>query len=682
MRRLPSGRDALTLLERGALSGAQIERAAAFVARFHDRTWTGNAGAVQRRGVAPALRRPGAGQPEAAAGGARGPARRRRARAARGRHARLRRSSTRTASNGAASRAARSMVTGIFISSTSGTSATTRTRSRSIAWNSPRRFAGSTPPRRSPSRRWTCATAAPRPRRSASCGSTRASATTSISTRSSTSSRATARRCARRWRRSRSRMRRSIPRSAHAPPRARAATSSSRVQMLEARGSRGARAGRRDRRDRQEHRRSRARRCRGRGRDRLRPGPQGAWPGWPRRRAPAIGSTRGSTTPRTASASTRACSSERRRCSTRGGSRCSTRPGRARPIASAPGASHASAARAPSSSKRAAPPRSRRSAWPGAKRREAIPPTRGRPSMRAAPPASSRRRSGPQAELRVVQTDRDGWQERAARDRGGAAAPGRLARVSGFEREERRRGAGERLRAGLRRHGVIPRPAALRKLLRASDVRFTRGNRVELFRDGRSGLDAMLAAIEGARHRVHLESYIFRADEIGQRFLRALTSRARAGVEVRLLFDGVGSLGLPPAALAELRAAGGDAVAFNPLGRIWPRWAPRRRDHRKILIVDDERGLHGRSERRRRVLLRLAGRRRAPHCRGAMRICVSGARRSRCSMRSFSRAGFAPTLRTTPLRCCPPRSWTSRAARRWACSPTVPPTTGGACASC
>jgi cardiolipin synthase len=165
--------------------------------------------------------------------------------------------------------------------------------------------------------------------------------------------------------------------------------------------------------------------------------------------------------------------------------------------------------------------------------------------------------------------------------------------VSGFEGEERRRGAGERLRSGLRRHGVIPRPAALRKLLRASDVRFTRGNQVVLFRDGRSGLDAMLAAIQGARRRIHLESYILRADGIGQRFLGALASRARAGVEVRLLFDGVGSRGLAQAALAELRKAGGDAVAFNPLGRIWPRWAPRRRDHRKILIVDDAVGFMG-----------------------------------------------------------------------------------------
>jgi cardiolipin synthase len=166
-------------------------------------------------------------------------------------------------------------------------------------------------------------------------------------------------------------------------------------------------------------------------------------------------------------------------------------------------------------------------------------------------------------------------------------------RVSAFERKQRRRGAATRLRAGLRRHGVIACPPALRSLLRASDVRFTRGNRVELFREGRSALDAMLAAIEAAKHRVHLESYIFRADETGRRFLNALTERARAGVEVRLIFDGVGSRTLLPSALAELREAGGDAVAFNPLGRIWPRWLPRRRDHRKILIVDDEVGFMG-----------------------------------------------------------------------------------------
>jgi len=151
-----------------------------------------------------------------------------------------------------------------------------------------------------------------------------------------------------------------------------------------------------------------------------------------------------------------------------------------------------------------------------------------------------------------------------------------------------KRGVGKRLRAGLRRHGVIPRPADLRLQLRTDDVHFTDGNAIELFADGAAGLSAMLDAIEGATKRIHLETYILRSDETGARFLRALAQRARAGVGVRLLFDGFGSLGLDAAALSDLRAAGGDAVAFNPLTRLYPRWAPRRRDHRKILVVDGE----------------------------------------------------------------------------------------------
>jgi cardiolipin synthase len=157
---------------------------------------------------------------------------------------------------------------------------------------------------------------------------------------------------------------------------------------------------------------------------------------------------------------------------------------------------------------------------------------------------------------------------------------------SGSRRIRRRRGKG--LRAGLRRHGVLPRPSGIRHLLRAPDVRFSSGNAIELYTDGRAGLTAMLAAIAAAKWRIHLETYILRADATGGRLLDAMTARARAGVEVRLLFDGVGSLGLDGGQLDGLRAAGADVVVFNPISRFYPNWAPRRRDHRKILIVDGE----------------------------------------------------------------------------------------------
>ena len=143
-----------------------------------------------------------------------------------------------------------------------------------------------------------------------------------------------------------------------------------------------------------------------------------------------------------------------------------------------------------------------------------------------------------------------------------------------------------RMRAALRRHGLVPRPEALRRYLRRQGLRFTDGNRVRPFTSGDLGLAAMLDAIEGAAQRIHLETYILRGDATGRSFLAALTRQARAGVGVRVLYDAFGSLALDPAELDALRDAGGQVVAFNPLRRFYPRWLPRRRDHRKILVVD------------------------------------------------------------------------------------------------
>jgi len=150
-----------------------------------------------------------------------------------------------------------------------------------------------------------------------------------------------------------------------------------------------------------------------------------------------------------------------------------------------------------------------------------------------------------------------------------------------------------RIRSGLRRHGLVRRPRAIRRLAQLHRLRFTSGNRLRVFSRGADGLEAMLEAIVSARTRIHLETYILRADTTGTRFLDALTRRAAAGVAVRVLYDAVGSRGLAESALEPLRRTGGDVVAFNPLRRVWPDFAPRRRDHRKILLVDGERAFTG-----------------------------------------------------------------------------------------
>src|SRR5450432_3342007 len=92
--------------------------------------------------------------------------------------------------------------------------------------------------------------------------------------------------------------------------------------------------------------------------------------------------------------------------------------------------------------------------------------------------------------------------------------------------------------------------------------------RVELLIDGGAAFDAIVAAIASAQWHVHVTYYIFAADQSGTRIRDALVERARAGVKVRMLFDGVGSANLKRAFLAPLREAGAELGHFHPV-RWW-----------------------------------------------------------------------------------------------------------------
>src|SRR5689334_2828629 len=67
------------------------------------------------------------------------------------------------------------------------------------------------------------------------------------------------------------------------------------------------------------------------------------------------------------------------------------------------------------------------------------------------------------------------------------------------------------------------------------------GNKIELLQDGDAYFPAMLAAIRGAQKTINFQAYIVYSDEIGWAFRDALVERAHAGVEVRVLLDGMGS---------------------------------------------------------------------------------------------------------------------------------------------
>ena len=119
------------------------------------------------------------------------------------------------------------------------------------------------------------------------------------------------------------------------------------------------------------------------------------------------------------------------------------------------------------------------------------------------------------------------------------------------------------------------------------------GNRVSLLQNGVEIFPAMLQAITSARTSVHMEMYIFWSDDVGGRFRDALAERARQGVEVRVLLDGVGSAKhLTETDVGGMRRAGCRVEFFRPI-RPWMLDVINRRTHRRILVVDGKVGFTG-----------------------------------------------------------------------------------------
>jgi len=121
-------------------------------------------------------------------------------------------------------------------------------------------------------------------------------------------------------------------------------------------------------------------------------------------------------------------------------------------------------------------------------------------------------------------------------------------------------------------------------------------NRVQLLRDGREAFPAMLDAIDRAEREVLLEMYWVGADIAGERFRNALTRAALRGVQVRVVYDALGSLNVDLAWWSPVTAAGGEVLEFHPLSPLRREFRlnlVEQRDHRKVLVVDGNIGFAG-----------------------------------------------------------------------------------------
>lgn len=124
--------------------------------------------------------------------------------------------------------------------------------------------------------------------------------------------------------------------------------------------------------------------------------------------------------------------------------------------------------------------------------------------------------------------------------------------------------------------------------LQSSGAVLTDDNDVDIFTDGNDKFEALLEDLEQAKSFIHLEYYIIKNDELFQRIAEVLERKAAQGVEVRVLFDAMGSRTVRHSYWKQLRKKGIRTAEFFPaiLGRFQLRI--NYRNHRKIVVIDNK----------------------------------------------------------------------------------------------
>jgi len=130
------------------------------------------------------------------------------------------------------------------------------------------------------------------------------------------------------------------------------------------------------------------------------------------------------------------------------------------------------------------------------------------------------------------------------------------------------------------------RPSVYRAIRRFSGMEVTTGNSAQLLIDGDATFASILEGIGAARDYILFQFYMIHDDSLGRRVKRALIDRARDGVRVYVLYDEIGSNGLPRSYVEELEHAGVQVSSFKPTQGSRNRFQLNFRNHRKIVVVD------------------------------------------------------------------------------------------------
>ena len=127
------------------------------------------------------------------------------------------------------------------------------------------------------------------------------------------------------------------------------------------------------------------------------------------------------------------------------------------------------------------------------------------------------------------------------------------------------------------------------------DSILTTDNKCEFYVDGESFAEKLIDDIRNAKETIHIQFYIFANDKISKLVKQELTKKAQQGVEVRVLYDSIGSLNTYKFSFRKLKKAGGQIAEFFPpfLNIKLLNANANHRNHRKIVVIDGKIGYTG-----------------------------------------------------------------------------------------
>ena len=135
---------------------------------------------------------------------------------------------------------------------------------------------------------------------------------------------------------------------------------------------------------------------------------------------------------------------------------------------------------------------------------------------------------------------------------------------------------------------IVPNdePSAYKSIQQFTQMHLTHGNRAELLINGDATFGSILAGVAEAENYILFQFYMFHDDQLGRQVQAALIERAEAGVRVYVLYDEIGSGGLPESYISKLRSAGVQVSSFKPTQGFGNRFQLNFRNHRKMVVVD------------------------------------------------------------------------------------------------